>query len=136
MQYIKIGKRIIGKDKEPLIVSEIGINHNGSLDLAIKIADSAIDAGAEIIKHQTHVLDDEMANISKKIIPGNSNKSIYEIIKNCSLSEKKEKKLMQHIKSRGKIFFSTPFSRKAVERLENLKFHFIKLVRVNAIITH
>tara|TARA_Y100000816_G_scaffold292618_1_gene289161 strand:+ start:7270 stop:8313 length:1044 start_codon:yes stop_codon:yes gene_type:complete len=127
MQYIKIGKRIIGKDKEPLIVSEIGINHNGSLDLAIKIADSAIDAGAEIIKHQTHVLDDEMANISKKIIPGNSNKSIYEIIKNCSLSEKKEKKLMQHIKSRGKIFFSTPFSRKAVERLEKFKVPLYKI---------
>ena len=93
------------KTKSPLIVSEIGINHNGSLDLAIKIADSAIDAGAEIIKHQTHVLDDEMANISKKIIPGNSNKSIYEIIKNCSLSEKR-KKLMQHIKSREKFFLA------------------------------
>ena len=127
MQYIKIGKRIVGKDKEPLIVSEIGINHNGSLDLAIKIADSAIDAGAEIIKHQTHVLDDEMANISKKIIPGNSNKSIYDIIKNCSLSEKKEEKLMQHIKSRGKIFFSTPFSRKAVERLEKFKVPLYKI---------
>ncbi len=50
MQYIKIGKRVIGKDKEPIVVSEIGINHNGSLDLAIKIADSAIDAGTKKIK--------------------------------------------------------------------------------------
>tara|TARA_Y100001958_G_C21225001_1_gene550419 strand:+ start:1027 stop:2070 length:1044 start_codon:yes stop_codon:yes gene_type:complete len=127
MNYIKIGKRIIGKDREPLIVSEIGINHNGSLDLAIKIADSAIDSGAEIIKHQTHVVEDEMANISKKIVPGNSKKSIYDIIKKCSLSEKKEKKLMQHIKSRGKIFFSTPFSRKAVERLEKFKVPLYKI---------
>lgn len=118
MQYIKIGKRVIGKDKEPIVVSEIGINHNGSLDLAIKIADSAIDAGAEIIKHQTHVVEDEMANIAKKVIPGNASESIYDIIKKCSLSEGQEKKLMQHIKSKGKIFFSTPFSRLAVERLE------------------
>jgi len=127
MQYIKIGKRIIGKDKEPLIISEIGINHNGSLDLAIKIADSAIEAGAEIIKHQTHVIEDEMANISKNITPGNSNKSIYEIIKRCSLSELDEKKLMQHIKSKGRIFFSTPFSRKAVERLEKFKVPLYKI---------
>ena len=127
MQQFKIGKRVIGVDKEPLIVSEIGINHNGSLDLAIKIADSAIDAGAEIIKHQTHVVDDEMANVSKKIIPGNSNKSIYEIIKKCSLSEMNEKKLMQHIKSRGRIFFSTPFSRKAVKRLEKFNVPLYKI---------
>tara|TARA_B100000989_G_C19530190_1_gene469221 strand:- start:3641 stop:4684 length:1044 start_codon:yes stop_codon:yes gene_type:complete len=127
MQYIKIGKRVIGKDKEPLIVSEIGINHNGSLDLAIKIADSAINAGAEIIKHQTHVVDDEMANIAKSIVPGNSNRSIYDIIKSCALSEMQEKKLMQHIKSRGRIFFSTPFSRKAVDRLEKFKVPLYKI---------
>lgn len=127
MQYIKIGKRLIGKDKEPLIVSEIGINHNGSIDLAIKIADEAINAGAEIIKHQTHVIEDEMANVAKTIIPGNSNKSIYDIIKNCALSENDERKLMQHIKSRGKIFFSTPFSRKAVDRLEKFSVSLYKI---------
>jgi len=118
MKNIKIGKRIIGVDKEPLIIAEIGINHNGSLDLAISIADSAIKCGAEIIKHQTHIADDEMANYAKKVIPANSNKSIYEIIKKNSLSEESEKKLMQYIKSKKKIFFSTPFSRKAVDRLE------------------
>ena len=98
MKNIKIVKRIIGVDKEPLIIAEIGINHNGSLDLAISIADSAIKSGAEIIKHQTHIADDEMANYAKKVIPANSNKSIYEIIKKNSLSEESEKKLMQYIK--------------------------------------
>ena len=49
MKYIRIGKRLIGDNKEPLIISEIGINHNGSLDLAIDIADSAIKSGAEIL---------------------------------------------------------------------------------------
>ena len=63
-KYIKIGKRLVGFDKEPLVVAEIGINHNGSLD-SISIADAAIKSGAEIIKHQTHVIDDEMANYAK-----------------------------------------------------------------------
>ena len=68
-----------------------------------------------------------MANNAKKIIPGNSKKSIFEIIKKCSLSESEEKKLMQHILSRGKIFFSTPFSRKAVDRLEKFNVPLYKI---------
>ena len=51
--------------KISLVISEIGINHNGSIDLAIHLADSAIRAGAEVIKHQTHV-DDEMSEEAKK----------------------------------------------------------------------
>ena len=56
MSKFKIGNRIVGKKYPPLIISEIGINHNGSIDLAIHLADTAIKAGAEVIKHQTHVV--------------------------------------------------------------------------------
>ena len=114
----KIGKSIVGDNLPPLIIAEIGINHNGSLDLAIAIAESAIKSGAEIIKHQTHVVDDEMIPYAKKIKPGNSNKSIYDIISKCALSEKEEKKLMLHVKSLKATFISTPFSRAAANRLQ------------------
>ena len=113
----KIAGREIGKDKEPLIIAEIGINHNGNLDQAIAIADSAIKSGVEILKHQTHIPDEEMSIEAKKTIPGNSKLSIYKIIKNCALSELDEKKLMQYIKSKKKIFISTPFSKAAADRL-------------------
>ena len=66
---LKIGNRIVGEKHEPLIIAEIGINHNGSLDEAISIAESAIKAGAEVIKHQTHIIDDEMIPYAKKIKP-------------------------------------------------------------------
>ena len=65
----KIGKRKIGDECDPVVIAEIGINHNGSLELAIHLADQAIKSGAEIIKHQTHVLDDEMTEIAKKLNP-------------------------------------------------------------------
>ena len=87
----KIENRTIGDNEPPLIIAEIGINHNGSLDTAIAIVESAIKSGAEVIKHQTHIVDDEMINEAKKIIPGNSNKSIYEIISQCALNESDEK---------------------------------------------
>ncbi|MDC0645054.1 N-acetylneuraminate synthase family protein [Candidatus Pelagibacter ubique] len=137
----KIGKIIIEDNTPPVIIAEIGINHNGSLDLAIAIADKAIKSGAEIIKHQTHIIDDEMSEEAKKVIPGNSTYSIYEIIKKCALGESDERKLMQYIKSRKKIFISTPFSRAAVDRLERFNvpafkigsgecnnYHFIKYI--------
>ena len=61
----KIGKRLIGDKYPPVVIAELGINHNGSLDLAIAIAESAIKSGAEIIKHQTHVVEDEMIPFAK-----------------------------------------------------------------------
>ena len=72
------------KRSTPFLIAEIGINHNGSLDSAVAIADAAIKSGAEITKHQTRITDDEMANNAKRIIPGNAKKSIYELLlKNC-----------------------------------------------------
>ena len=52
---MEISGRKIGKDYKPLVIAEIGINHGGSLDTAIKMVDAAISSGIEIIKHQTHI---------------------------------------------------------------------------------
>lgn len=117
MAEFKIGNRFIGDGHPPLVIAEIGINHEGSLPVAIQMADAAIDAGAEIIKHQTHVVEDEMSEEAKSVVPGNANVSIYEIMHRCALSETDEWSLKQHVESRGCIFISTPFSRAAVDRL-------------------
>lgn len=117
MKKFKIGRFTLGQNHSPIVIVELGINHNGNLDLAIDMTDKAIEAGAEIIKHQTHIVDDEMSIEAKKIIPGNSKKNIFDIIKSTCLNEKDEKKLMNHIKSRKRIFISTPFSRAAADRL-------------------
>lgn len=52
MPYIKIGDRLIGDNQPTYIIAEIGVNHNGFLDLAIKLIDVAIDAGADAVKFQ------------------------------------------------------------------------------------
>lgn len=117
---MKIGNINIGQKYEPLVVVDIGINHGGNLDLAIELVDSAIKAGAEIIKHQTHIPDLEMSNEAKKIKPGNSNLSIYKVIKKNSLLLKDEKKLCEYIRKKKKIYISTPFCFEAVDFLEEL----------------
>ncbi len=117
MKILKIGDLEISETSEPVIIAELGINHHGSIDKAIYLADLAIKAGAKILKHQTHVIEDEMALCAKKIVPGNAKKSIFHIIQKYSLSESSERKLMNYIKNKNRIFISTPFSRKAVDRL-------------------
>ncbi|MGE5632539.1 MAG: N-acetylneuraminate synthase family protein [Caulobacteraceae bacterium] len=118
MQNLKIENINIGIEYEPLVIPEIGINHNGSLETAFKMVDAAVRAGAKIIKHQTHIIDDEMSSEAKNVIPGNSTKSIYQVMAECSLSEEEEKELMEYVQSKGLVFLSTPFSRAAALRLD------------------
>jgi N-acetylneuraminate synthase len=113
----KIADRLVGDNHPPLVIAEIGINHEGSLETAIELADAAINAGAEVVKHQTHIVEDEMSFEAKQTIPGNASVSIYEIIERCALSEQDEYALMKHVQQRGAIFISTPFSRAAANRL-------------------
>lgn len=115
--FIEIANRRIGYDYDPVVIAEIGINHEGSLKIAKKMVDAAVSAGAEIIKHQTHIVSDEMSKLAKKTIPGNADVSIYEIMERCSLNEENELSLMQYTQQKGAIFISTPFSRAAVDRL-------------------
>lgn len=114
---MNINGREVGLNHPPLVIAEIGINHGGSLAVAKEMVDAAISAGCEIIKHQTHIIDDEMSSKAKETIPGNSEKSIYQIMSECALSEEDEFELAEYVKSKGAIFISTPFSRKAVDRL-------------------
>ena len=112
-----LGGRKIGYDYDPLVIVEIGINHGGSLKVALEMVDAAADAGAEIIKHQTHIASDEMSSDAKNVVPTHTKESIYKIIDSCSLSESEEIELQKYVHKKGLIFISTPFSRAAAERL-------------------
>ena len=120
MQEIKIGKLIVSQNTSPLVVPEIGINHNGSLELAKLMVDAALRAGAKIIKHQTHIVEDEMCQAAKKVIPGNAKISIYEIMKKCALNEKDERELKEYVEKQGLVYLSTPLSRAGANRLEDM----------------
>lgn len=119
-KFIQIGDRRIGEDYKPLVIAEIGINHEGNLQVAKQMVDAAYKAGAEIIKHQTHVVEDEMSGDAKKVIPGNTDVSIYEVMARCALSEADEIELKKYTESLGLIFLSTPFSRAAADRLHRM----------------
>ena len=100
MPEIKICNRSIGPNHPPLVIAEIGINHGGCLEAAFEMVDAAKSAGVEVLKHQTHVVDDEMSGAAKKVIPGNTDESIYEVMARCALSEAEEIRLKEYVELR------------------------------------
>ncbi|MBP1763028.1 MAG: N-acetylneuraminate synthase [Firmicutes bacterium] len=113
-----IGDIGVGEGYKPLVIPDIGINHEGNLKVAKEMVAAAARAGAKLIKHQTHIVEDEMSASAKKIIPGNADVSIYEIMSRCALNEEEEFELMRYTQGLGLLFLSTPFSRAAADRLE------------------
>lgn len=117
---MRIANRELGPEHPPLVIPEIGINHGGDMAKAHQMIDDAADAGAEVVKFQCHVLEDEMIPEAKKIVPGNAEESIWDIMAASALDESQERELQAHVEERGLIFLSTPFSRAAADRLERL----------------
>lgn len=117
---LEIAGRKIGLDHPPLVIAEIGINHEGSIKVAKEMVDAAARVGVEVVKHQTHIVEDEMSSEAKRVIPGNADISIYEIMKRCALNEEDEIELKQYVEAKGMIYLSTPFSRAAANRLEKM----------------
>lgn len=113
-----IGDREIGPDHPPLVIAEIGINHEGSIKSALEMVDAAKAAGAECVKHQTHIVEDEMAGAAKRVIPGNSTDSIFDIMARVALNEEEELQMKEYTEKLGMIWISTPFSRAAFFRLK------------------
>jgi N-acetylneuraminate synthase len=109
----------VGSNHRPVVIAELGINHGGKLADALLLAKIAIDHGAEIIKHQTHIPDSEMSFEARNVIPGNANVSIYEVISENSISLDDELELAKYVKGRGAVYLSTPFSREAADFLNN-----------------
>ena len=116
---IKINDREIGPDFPPLVLAEVGINHEGDFDKAICLVDAAYKVGAEVVKFQTHITDKEM--LKTDMTPGDiSNESLWEIIKRCELSGEEEIKIQKYCITKNITYLSTPFSREASDRLESM----------------
>lgn len=115
---IVIGGRKIGENYPPLVIAEIGINHEGDITKAFQMIDDAAAVGCECVKIQTHIVDDEM--VPNKVIPGNASESIWDIMSRCALAGEDEEKIKEYAEDKGMIFLSTPFSRAAAEQLQKL----------------
>ncbi len=116
MRTFELKGRVIGPSTAPLVIAEIGINHEGDMAKARRMVDDAKAAGCECVKFQSHVIDDEM--IPNDVVPGNAKESIWRIMERCAFTESEERELMSYVEAQGMIYLCTPFSRAAAVRLE------------------
>jgi len=105
---MRIGK--VDLDKEQFLIAEAGINHNGSLDLAMKMIGVAKDADCNAIKFQTYKTDEFCPRGSE----------YYETFKRCELPDETWVKLGDECARQGIIFMSTPQNLSDLERIHDL----------------
>lgn len=118
MSDFRIGDRLVNSGTPPLVIAEVGINHEGDVNKALQMVDDAHAAGCECIKFQSHVVDDEM--IPNDVVPGHVSETIWEIMERCALTEDEERRVKEYVEAKGMLYLCTPFSRAAAERLERL----------------
>src|SRR3990167_4294250 len=113
----RLGPYTVPAPYGPIIIAELGINMNGSLDTARRLVDLAADAGAHVAKIQTHMPEDEM-------LPGHP---LWDVLATMSLPLEAHLPLMEHCQDRGIMFLSTPFCWQAADFLEQLGLQAFKL---------
>ncbi len=106
------------------IIAEAGVNHNGSLELAMRLADAAAEAGADVVKFQTFkaanivTKDASKADYQKETTGEGS--SQYEMLRKLELSPSDHETLIEHCRRIGIRFWSTAFDLESVDFLHSL----------------
>ena len=124
MKTIRINNRYVGNDHPVYVIAEMSANHNKDFEQAVKLIETAKEAGADAIKLQTYTpdtltidCDNEYFKIKDTIWQG---KTLYDLYGEAFTPWDWHPKLFEVAKNCGLDFFSTPFDFTAVEFLESL----------------
>lgn len=116
---VKIGNRWIGEGYPPFIIAEIGINHNGDINIAKKLIDMAVFAGCDAVKFQKRTIElvytKEDLERPRESPFGTTNGDLK---RGLEFGEKEYKEIDRYCKQRGIIWFTSPWDIKSVDFLE------------------
>mgnify|MGYP001043016787 CR=1 FL=1 len=122
MPVIKIGERLVGDGQPAYIIAEIGVNHNGFLDLAIKLIDIAVDSGVDAVKFQKRKLDAlypkkylENANAGEKTL-----RYLLPILQQVELGDEDYYTIVDYCKQKKVTFLASAFDVESADFLEGL----------------
>lgn len=114
-----------------LIIAEAGVNHNGSIDIAKKLIDVAVEAGVDYVKFQTFKAEKLVSNLAKKadyqIMNTGTDDSQYAMIKKLELDKEKHHILIDYCKQKGIKFLSSAFDEDSIDLLEELSIDLYKI---------
>lgn len=113
-----------------LVIAEAGVNHNGSMDNAIKLIDAAQWAGADIIKFQTFCSEELVSRFAQKAEyqkKRTDNENQLQMLKKLEFSKEQFKELKNYCIGKNIKFLSTPFDEKSLGVLEELNMELYKI---------
>lgn len=123
-QEIRIQNKIIGENNPCFIIAEAGVNHNGDINLAKKLIDSAVDAKVDAIKFQTFKAENLVTKKAKMAEYQEQNTGIvesqFDMLKRLELKEEDYKELKEYCDSKNILFLSTPHTVEAVDVLDSI----------------
>ncbi len=120
---IKIDGRFLGEGESCFIVAEVGVNHNGSVDMAKRLIDAAKDSGADAVKFQAFKAEKLVTKYAEKSDyqkETTSSKSQYDMLKKLELTDKEIIELFRYASKKGIIFLSSAFDKESVDLLNRL----------------
>lgn len=114
------------------IIAEAGVNHNGSLETAKRLVDAAVQAGADCVKFQTYITEEDTSVFAaqadyQKQNTGDGGQSQYEMLKKLELGYEEFRELKRYCGEKGILFLSSPFELRSVAFLEEIGIPFWKI---------
>jgi N-acetylneuraminate synthase len=121
---LDIGGRPVGPGRPCFIIAEAGVNHNGSLELALRLVEAAADAGADAVKFQTfraeEVVVADAPQADYQVANTGGGESQLQMLKNLELSPSDHQAVQERCRQRGIMFLSTAFDAQSADLLESL----------------
>tara|TARA_B100000989_G_scaffold257772_1_gene207448 strand:+ start:8590 stop:9669 length:1080 start_codon:yes stop_codon:yes gene_type:complete len=129
---LKSGRKI-GPGNPTFIIAEAGVNHNGSTDLAYKLIDEAVNAGADAVKFQSFLADEIILKKAPKAqyhletTGSDEDQSWYELLKSQEISNDMHDEIVAYCKKKNILFLSTPYDIKSLNKLLEYDIELIKV---------
>lgn len=121
---VSIGRWKIGLNRPCFVIAEAGVNHNGSLEMALRLVDAAVQAKADAVKFQTFIAEQVISAAAPKAAyqreTTGSSESQLEMVKKLEFPPHVFGEIQSYCRAAGILFLSTPFEESSADVLESL----------------
>jgi len=126
---IEVGNRVIGHDSPTYVIAEAGINHNGSVQIAKRLVDIAVDAGADAVKFQKREMTETYVEdiVENPTLAEMGVEYTVSNLKDVLLTDAQYLDLAEYCGEQGIQFLCSPWDRASVDYLEDLGMPFYKV---------